>query len=110
MTVESTNEYVLPSNPKDRKAIKDGIEEIVVQLLHKASADDQIKAIVERLKEELEVPPKIAKKMATTAFKDRERGNEFEKQSIEHSAYEIAYETLFRADDADSSDDESDED
>lgn len=99
MTIESTNEYVLPSNPKDRKAIKDGIEEIKVQLITIKSANEHIKAIQERLKEELELPPKVAKKMATISLKDDEKGNEFEKQSIEHESFEIAYQTLFRADD-----------
>jgi len=108
MTIEQTNEYALPSNPKDRKAIKDAVEEIIVQLIHKASADDQIKAIVERMKEELEVPPKFLKKLATTEFKDRQKGNEFEKQTIEHESFQVAYETLFRR--ANDAADESDED
>ncbi len=107
MTIESTNEYVLPSNPKDRKAIKDGIEEIKVQLIAISSAKEHIKAIEQRLKEELEVPPKVAKKMAAISLKDDEKGNEFEKQSIEHESFEIAYQTLFRADD--SAGDESEE-
>ena len=108
MSIESTNEFVLPSNPKDRKAIKDAAEEIIVQLIQKASADSHIKAIVERMKEELEVPPKFLKKLATIQFKDREKGNEFEKQSIENESFELAYETLFRSDDV--TDSESDED
>lgn len=102
MTIESTNEYQLPSNPKDQAAIKGAVEEIIVQLIHKASADDQIKAIVERMKEELEVPPKFLKKLAVTEFKDREKGNEFEKQTIEHESFQIAYETLFRTESSDS--------
>lgn len=108
MSIESTNEYVLPSNPKDREAIKNAAEEIIVQLIQKSSADAHIKAIVERMKEELEVPPKFLKKLATTQFKDREKGNEFEKQSIEHESFEIAYETLFRSDDV--ADTDTDED
>lgn len=108
MTIESTNEYVLPSNPKDRKAIKDGIEEIKVQLITIKSANEHIKAIQERLKEELELPPKVAKKMATISLKDDEKGNEFEKQSIEHESFEIAYQTLFR--EGDSVEDDSEQD
>lgn len=110
MSIESTNEYSLPSNPKDRKAIKDAAEEIIVQLIHKASADDQIKAITERMKEELEVPPKFLKKLATIEFKDRQKGNEFEKQTIEHESFQIAFETLFRTDGNDDNTDDSDED
>ena len=76
MTVESTNEYQLPSTPKDRKAIRGAAEEIIVQLIHKASADDHIKAICERMKEELEVPPKFLKKLATTEFKNHDKDND----------------------------------
>ena len=108
MSTESTGEYILPSTPNDRKRIKDALEEIVVQLIQKSSADGQIKAILDVLKEELEVPPKIAKKLATVLFKEREKGNEFDKLSQEHESFEVAYETLFRTDD--SSQDDSDED
>lgn len=108
MTVESTNEYTLPSTPKDRETIKNCIEEIVVQLENKASADIQIKDILDRLKAELEVPPKFAKKVATTLFKERTKGNEFEKLSIEHESFEIAYETLFRNAGTDGDDDSED--
>ena len=100
MTIESTNEYQLPSTPKDRKAIKDAAEEIIVQLRLKAAADDHIKAILERMKEELEVPPKFLKKMATVRFKDESKGNEFDKLVIEQDSFEVAYETLWLNDSA----------
>ncbi len=109
MSIETTNEYQLPSTPKDRKAIKDAAEEIIVQLIAKSNADAQIKAITERLKEELEVPPKFLKKLATTEFKDREKGNEFERQLNENESFSIAYETLFR-NGSTSAQDDSDED
>jgi len=98
MTIESTNEYQLPSTPKDQKAIKDAAEEIIVQLRLKAAADDHIKAIVERMKEELEVPPKFLKKMATIRFKDESKGNEFDKMVVEQNSIEIAYEKLWLTD------------
>jgi hypothetical protein len=104
MSVNSTNEYVLPSNPKDLEAIKNGIEEIKVQLTYINLAKEQIKAITDRLKDELEVPPKIAKKMAVTSLKDDEEGNAYEQQSIEHQSFEIAYEKLYRDSGSDVSD------
>lgn len=107
MSTESTGEYILPSTPKDRKRIKDALEEIVVQLIHKSNADGQVKAILETLKEELEVPPKIAKKLATVLYKEREKGNEFDKLSLEHESFETAFETLFRNDNP--ADDDADE-
>lgn len=109
MTIESTNEYQLPSTPKDQKAIKDAAEEIIVQLRLKASADDQIKAIVERMKEELEVPPKFLKKMATVRFKDESKGNEFDKMVIEQDSFEIAYEKLWLANESNSASDSDEE-
>lgn len=105
MSIETTGDYQLPSTPKDRQSIKDAIEEIVVQLITKSNADAQVKAIVERMKEELEVPPKVLKKLANVLHKEREKGNEFEKLSIEHESFEIAYETLFRSDGTTSSED-----
>ena len=111
MSIETTNEFQLPSTPKDRKAIKDAAEEIIIQLIHKASADDQIKAITERMKEELEVPPKFLKKLAVTEFKDRQKGNEFERQVTENESFATAFETLFRIDNSVTSDEaDSDED
>lgn len=107
MSIESTEEYTLPSNPKDRLAIKHGVEEIKAQLIIIESAKEQIKAITERLKEELEVPPKIAKRFATVSLKDDMRGNEFEKIVNESESFAINYETLFRA--SDSTPNEADE-
>lgn len=109
MTIESTNEYQLPSTPKDRKAIKDAAEEIIVQLIHKASADDQIKAILERMKEELEVPPKFLKKLAITEFKERQKGNEVVRQQNEFESLFAAHETLFGAASVNSDDTDTEE-
>lgn len=96
MTIESTNDYQLPSTPKDQKAIRDAADEIVHQLTLKAAADAQIKAILERMKEELEVPPKFLKKMATVRFKvEAKDGSEFDKMVIEQDSFEIAYEKLY---------------
>ncbi|QDJ96500.1 hypothetical protein Xoosp13_314 [Xanthomonas phage Xoo-sp13] len=96
MSIETNGDYQLPSTPKDQQAIRNAADEIVIQLMRKAAADDQIKAIVERMKEELEVPPKFLKKMATVRFKDESKGNEFDKLVQEHGSFEVAYETLYR--------------
>ena len=98
MTIEQTGEYQLPSTPKDRKAIKGAIQEIVVQLTLKASADEHIKAILERMKEELEVPPKVLKKLATVRFKEETKGNEFDRITNENDSFETVYETLYLID------------
>lgn len=101
MATETPNDYQLPSTPKDRQAIKSASDEIIVQLIRKAAADDQIKAILERMKEELEVPPKFLKKIAAVRFKEETKGNEFDKLVQEQDTFEVAYETLYRAVDED---------
>ena len=98
MTIEQTGEYQLPSTPKDRKAIKGAIQELVVQLTLKASCDEHMKAILERMKEELDVPPKVLKKLATVRFKEETKGNEFDRLSNEHESFETVYETLYLTD------------
>lgn len=96
MSIDSTNEYTLPSNPKDREKIKDNVEDIVNLMHQKAAIEGSIKEKEAAMKEELGIPPKIVKRLAKTLFKEQQAGNEFDKIQNEHEAFADSFEILFR--------------
>lgn len=87
---KETLDVVLPSNPDDRRKIRDAIYEIsgvMQQIKDKRSFINDVK---KDLKEKYGLPPKITTKMAKIV-------NEHNYQDVmaEVSALEVAYESLF---------------
>lgn len=93
-------EYTLPSTPADRAKIKDCLHEIVAQLAMIDGYKENIKAIQDRLKEEFEMPTKIANKLAKTLHK-----HEYDKVAMEQDTFTTTYETLFQSLDSDDTED-----
>lgn len=72
-------ELVVPSDPKTRKALHNACKEISNSMLRKESEDDNIKAILERCKEEHGIPKGELKAVAKMFHKDS--ADEEEKKS-----------------------------
>lgn len=62
-------EFVIPSNPADRKKIENAIKEIVNHMVMIQSQKDSIKDVMAMLKDDYALPRKDANKMAKTLFK-----------------------------------------
>ncbi len=109
MSVESTGEYIVPSNPADRKKIKDALFEIQDHLAHIDSYKEKIKEVATFLKDEYGMPPKLSNSLAKTAYK-----HDYAKVQNESDAFISSYEILFLGAsvpvDGDDSSDEADED
>lgn len=97
-----SQDFTMPSNPADRKKIKD--------LLHEMSGalqfiDDKrvfMKETAESLQEQFQIPKKISMKMARTLHK-----NNYSDVSAETDAFTTMFEVLFQGA-AQSSDDDED--
>lgn len=60
--------FIVPSNPKDQKQIKDAVAEIVISLTRQESEKDNIKAICEVLKDDFDIAPGLVKKTARIIY------------------------------------------
>ncbi len=83
-------DFTLPSNPADRKKIKDAIYEmsgVTQEIKDKRSYITDTKKM---LKEEFGLPPKIASKMVKTVF-----DHNFQDVVAESEAFTETYEVLF---------------
>lgn len=90
MSVETTGEYTVPSNPADRKKIRNALYEIQEHLAMIDSYKEKIKDVCSFLKEEYEMPPKLSNSLAKTAYK-----HEYTKVQNESDAFISSYEILF---------------
>lgn len=104
MSVETTGEYTVPSNPADRKKIKNALYEIQEHLAMIDSYKEKIKEVCTFLKDEYEMPPKLSNSLAKTAYK-----HEYAKVQNESDAFISSYEILFLGLDDGSSNDSEDE-
>lgn len=91
MSIEESGEYQLPSNPADRDKIKANIQDIVDQMTIIDSYKEKIKEIVQALKEDHGVPPKVANRLAKARYKQS-----FDKEVNEAESFAATYELLFR--------------
>jgi archaellum component FlaC len=82
---------VLPSNPKDIERIKNAVKEYSDSLVRIEAEKDQMKAIVDLMNEELEVPKNVFKKMAKVYHKQ-----EFDKVTTDASDFEEYYQTIIK--------------
>lgn len=97
-------DFTLPSNPADRRKIKDAIYEISGTMQELKDKRSFINDTKKMLKEEFGLPPKISSKMAKTVF-----DHSFKDVIAESETFEVVYENLFETNNnttADASDDE----
>lgn len=87
--MSDTNTMMLPSNPEDRKKVRDAINEIVKSLTRIASEQDLIKETKGMLKEEYSMSPKIVGKAARMVF-DQNRTKAEREQDDAGTLYELA--------------------
>lgn len=80
---------VIPSNPEDRKKIKDALEEIATAMIRMGAERSLIGDIKKQLKEDYELPPKIINKMAKVYF-----SNNYEEVVAEDEAFQEAFELI----------------
>lgn len=83
------NEYVLPSDPKERKKIRDAVYQMSGALQFIADKREFMKDVAKGLKEEFNIPPKVANKMARTVFK-----HNYQEVLQESSAFELYFENV----------------
>lgn len=83
-------EFTLPSSPDDRKKIKDAIHEMAGALQFIEDKRAYMKDVADMLKNEFEMPKKIASKMARTVHKQN-----YLDVAQESSVFELFYENLF---------------
>ena len=80
---------VLPSNPEDRKRIKDALQEISDSFTRIEGERDAIKDIVNFVNEEFDLPKKYVSKMARVYHKQS-----FDKEVGEAEDFAALYETV----------------
>lgn len=98
-------DVVIPSNPADRKRIKDALHEIVGCYQFIDDKKSYIKDVLDTLKENYDIPKKIATKMARTMHK-----HNYQDVSNESTTFELLYETIVNTAGTAASADDSEED
>lgn len=86
-----SNDFVIPSSPDDRKRINAALKEIDEHLVIIDAAKDAIKDIKDFLKEEFEMPPAVANRLANTMHK-----GDFVEQETAFEEYTSQYEILVK--------------
>lgn len=80
---------VLPSNPEDRKRIKDALQEISDSYTRIEGERDAIKDVINFINEEFDLPKKYISKMARVFHKQT-----FDKEVGEAEDFAALYETI----------------
>jgi hypothetical protein len=83
-------DFTLPSNPADRKKIKEAVYEIVSAMQEAKDKRSFISDTKKLMKEEFGIPPKILSKMAKTYSEAN-----FQDVLAESETFELTYENLF---------------
>lgn len=97
-------DYVLPSDPKERKKIKDALYEMSSYLQAIADKRSLITDTAKDLKEKYQLPVSVAKKMATTLHK-----HNYQDVQQESVVFETFYENLFETNNDSSGNTDSDD-
>lgn len=84
-------QFVIPSNPADRKTINDALKEIGNHLTIKSAADDAIKDIADVLKEDYDMPRRTANRLAKTMYKQ-----DFQDKEADFEEFTSEYEILIK--------------
>lgn len=85
-----TKTLVVPSSPADLKRIKDAAREASDCYIRIESEKEQIKAIVDKIVEDLDLPKAYVNKMFRTYHK-----SSFDKESQEQEDFATLYESVF---------------
>lgn len=101
--MSAVEDFTLPSNPEDIKRIKNAIMEASAQKQMIKDRQEAIKDIKNDLKERYDLPPKLFGQLVK-AHHDQC----YDKMTVEHSKFELTYETLMGIQSM--SDDEEEED
>lgn len=92
-TDTAADDFTMPSNPADRKKIKDALYEMSGALQFIDDKRVYMKETAAILEENYALPKKVAMKMARTIFKDN-----YSDVSAESDQFTTAFETLFNVD------------
>jgi hypothetical protein len=84
-------EFTVPSNPADRKKIRDRISEMSAALQRIEDSRSFMKDVATSLKDDFKLPPKIAMKMARTLHK-----HDYVDLTQETETFSLTYETIFQ--------------
>ena len=82
---------VIPTNPVDQKAIADAIKEASDSLTHIESERDQIKAIIDMVKEKYELPKGTISKMIKAYH-----NSSFDKDQTTFEDFSELYQTIIK--------------
>jgi len=88
---KAKTDFTVPSNPADRKKIRDKISEMSAALQRIEDSRSFMKDIATSLKDEFQLPPKIAMKMARTLHK-----HDYVDVTAETETFSLTYETIFQ--------------
>jgi len=97
--------FTMPSNPKERKEIKDALHEMCGALQFIEDKREYLKDSAAVLEEKFGIPKKISTKMARVLHK-----NTYSDVAQEADQFSTIFETLFQNDSAGGSVDDADED
>lgn len=97
--MSDTHEYTLPSNPADRKKIKDMLHEMAGALQFIDDKREFMKDVAESIQEKYQIPKKISMKMARTLHK-----NNYVDVSSETDQFTTLFEVLFQGKEINSDD------
>lgn len=86
---EENNDYTVPSDPSIRKSIRAAVAEASAVLSMIEGQKEQLKAIVARAKEELDVPKRTFNKMVKTFHKQ-----EYAAVVHENEVFQLFYENI----------------
>jgi TRAP-type C4-dicarboxylate transport system substrate-binding protein len=78
-------------NEEKREVLKGAIEEMVGSFYRGQAEKDLQKAIIERMKDEIEMPPKVFRKLAKTSYDDSAKKQNDELTEILDLAEELGF-------------------
>lgn len=87
--MSEVNDIVL--NEEQRTVLKSAVEEMVNSYYRQQAEKDLQKSIVERVKEQLEIPPKLFRKLSKTAYEDSANTQNQELTTILDLAEELGF-------------------
>lgn len=102
---ENDNSFTIPSNPADRKKIKDAVIEISGAMQFIEDKKSYIKDVLTNMNEQFKIPKKVLSKMAKTYHND-----EYSEVINEAQEFETMYELIMAINNQTTTSDDSDED
>lgn len=89
MTIQDTNEVIMPTSPADIKKLKGAIEEAAMCMQKIADQQSHLRDIYQLIKEDLNIHPKYSRKLARVVYKSN-----FQDVKAENSEFEKLYSTV----------------